>query len=384
MCESVAFVLGFGLHAGHARFMAEGTRGLVCVCAADASGSYSGRMAEHESQVIADLDYPLSYRARERYGFSRLSITVFTTVVVVLLLLALLLLALVLLDQLHVATQLTTVGALLVPAGQLVLTTGALLAIAYFARQAAAAGRAASRGNRETETTRRFIAAMECLRHPRMEVRLAGVYGLARIARTSVSIQSPVVDVLTAFVRTRSSLLHNELDLAGHPFPRADLQAAMIVLCNEPWVNPRHGVLDLSNADLRDLNLRAMHLEGALLRGADLTRSTLINAHLEGANLENAHLESATLLGAHLERAFLAGADLHRAVLTGAHLRDCNLVGANLEGAVLLGADVAGADLYAAVLAGALFDEEAIQRTAHTDLAYVLPRQTILKEASGN
>ncbi|MBT7981841.1 MAG: hypothetical protein HN584_04685 [Akkermansiaceae bacterium] len=120
---------------------------------------------------------------------------------------------------------------------------------------------------------------------------------------------------------------------------------------------------DLEGADLRGMNLsnvsfRSANLEGVNLTGANLSRviwidvkgtpSTLpegysiIKGYLVGPNT---NLEGADLSGANLDGLNLKKADLEDANLKGAHLK-----GANLEEAILDGADLSGADLEGANL----------------------------------
>lgn len=91
----------------------------------------------------------------------------------------------------------------------------------------------------------------------------------------------------------------------------------------------------LNGADLRGKNLSNFDLEGANLRGADLT----------GANLSNANLRGADLSGATLNQANLTAADLEGALLTGTQLKSANLTGVNLIAARLQASDLTGADL---------------------------------------
>jgi hypothetical protein len=105
-------------------------------------------------------------------------------------------------------------------------------------------------------------------------------------------------------------------------------------------------------------DLRAAHLEGALLHGADFKSVKLGGANLSGARLERADLGAANLWDADLSGANLSGADLSAADLTwaslrGADLREADLAGANVYRANLYGANLQSANLYAANLDGA-------------------------------
>jgi len=109
------------------------------------------------------------------------------------------------------------------------------------------------------------------------------------------------------------------------------------------WLDSKGG--DGKKADLSNKNLKFVNLEAADLRRANLEAADLRRANLEAADLRRANLEAANLVGANLERADLAGADLAGTDLRIANLREAILLGANLEGANLEGADLEGANL---------------------------------------
>jgi hypothetical protein len=122
-------------------------------------------------------------------------------------------------------------------------------------------------------------------------------------------------------------------------------------------------------------------LEGADLRGADLSK-----AQLARARLDTADLRGAILTGARLERANLSGADLSFADLAFADLRGAQLSRANLSHASLEGADLRGAELnrvkwdstslLQADLRDAEISHESVLRGAFLDGAnFTLPRR---------
>lgn len=98
--------------------------------------------------------------------------------------------------------------------------------------------------------------------------------------------------------------------------------------------------VDLSFANLSQIDLREADLSRAVFIGANLERANLEFANLYGANLENADLTDACLFYANLRRAKLCNANLK-----GADLRSANLTDAKLTGA-----DLSDADLWAANL----------------------------------
>ena len=205
--------------------------------------------------------------------------------------------------------------------------------------------------------TGRFHAALDQLdgNNP-VEVRLAGIAALERIAKYSEQDYRPVMEILTAYVREHAAWKqpalsvrqeagegsqHSTMTRTAGATPAIDIQAVLTVLQrrDKRFGRGERQRLDLSYTDLR----------GAFLYRAHLEEANLVGAHLEGASLDWAHLEGANLDWAHLE-----GARLYRA-----HLEGACLYGTSLESTFLYGADLSGAfDLAAAQLASARIDEE--------------------------
>lgn len=248
---------------------------------------------------------------------------------------------------------------------------------------------------REAQITERFTHATEQIGSDKVEVRVGGLYALARIAEDSPKDSGPVAEVLSAFVRVKAPWNLEDthppsrgIDAANASRPPPDIQAALAAIARGEGFADGRAVVDLEGTDLRGLALltgRRIHLEGvrfagahleratlddghfreAVLTGADLSDAQLVEADLERANLDGARLERARLGGANLKRAsfigghlsraalsqaccdgaFLMRADLNGAVMTEASLRGANLDGAHLENANLRGADLDGADL---------------------------------------
>lgn len=118
-------------------------------------------------------------------------------------------------------------------------------------------------------------------------------------------------------------------------------------------------LLDLTEADLKEADLRGMNLRRALLVGAKLARADLSGAILsdadltrafaKGANLSHADLRRANLFKAMLsevngteadfDRANLGSCDLSKATLTRASFVEADFNQAQLNEAVVLGAD---------------------------------------------
>lgn len=114
-------------------------------------------------------------------------------------------------------------------------------------------------------------------------------------------------------------------------------------------------------------------VEGAWLRGADLTgvalsqaglaHQDLTAARLCGVDLSGADLRFASLADADLEGVRLVGADLYKCDLSGANLRQADLSGVDLRCSRLSGADLTGASLRQAELRWATLAEACLNDT---------------------
>jgi len=152
-----------------------------------------------------------------------------------------------------------------------------------------------------------------------------------------------------------------------------------------------HGV-DLRAAKLDKTNLDRANLSGADLSEADLSLADLVEADLSGADLSDADLGLANLSKADLRRADLSGADLRFAYLLRANLGQANLSGADLGFADLGGANLGQAnlrqanlpraDLWAANLGGTDFTEAHAWATifANVDLSAAKGLETVIHE----
>ena len=103
-----------------------------------------------------------------------------------------------------------------------------------------------------------------------------------------------------------------------------------------PWLT-REGSINLRAAHLENAILSYAHLENGDLRYAHLENAILLETHLERAHLWEAHLECAHLAEAHLEHASLYDAHLTNAYLGYAHLENVNLEGSRLYAAFWYG-----------------------------------------------
>jgi uncharacterized protein YjbI with pentapeptide repeats len=99
---------------------------------------------------------------------------------------------------------------------------------------------------------------------------------------------------------------------------------------DHPEMRPElHGV-DLSQMDLRGVNLSGADLQETNLKDVKLNDANLIGANLIGAKLANAVLHGADLAGASLSGTDFRGADLTQAILRRADLRFANMANAIL------------------------------------------------------
>ena len=187
--------------------------------------------------------------------------------------------------------------------------------------------------DREGQLTTRFTQAAGQLGaeleggKPNIEVRLGGIYALARIAQDSPRDYLPIMNVLTAYVRYNApwppTSPTRPLSETGavDPKPRTDVQAIL-------------SILGRPTSFERKLDLRRTDLPGAEFWDARLENTDFWGAHLEGAQLWGARLDGAKLEKASLERANMKGTTLSGAILTNACLTGADLEGADLSHAV--------------------------------------------------
>ncbi|WP_083390704.1 pentapeptide repeat-containing protein [Parafrankia soli] len=206
------------------------------------------------------------------------------------------------------------------------------------------------RANEDTHVRELYTRAVDQLGADEEIIRLGGIYALERIATDSPGDGRTVGEVLSAFVRSRST--DPTLRMSQPTLQAADVRAAVQVLGRRPvrpdlYLRMRadlHGAdltgpASLADLDLVAANLAYVHLDGADLSRARLSNADLFRAHLNGTLLTEARLRRATLIGAYIDGANMIGALLIDANLMGATLRGSNLAGADLRGADLSGAE---------------------------------------------
>jgi uncharacterized protein YjbI with pentapeptide repeats len=229
---------------------------------------------------------------------------------------------------------------------------------------------------KEGQITDRFTKAIEQLGavhsdgKPKIEVRLGGIYALARMARQYQS-DWPICEVFCAYIRqnspnTASADVEKKPDAAVKP--SADIEAILRFLGSYDLAHTH--TLDLSRVDLRNLDLPNAILRGvdfslSNLSGANLRQADLDGAKLRGANVSFAVLENAKLRGTTMTKASMYATELGWSDLSGSDLSEAKLSSTRLPSAILTrakllfaelqdtflgGADLSGADLGGATL----------------------------------
>ena len=200
-----------------------------------------------------------------------------------------------------VRTQLLTLGAGIFAAGALVYTArNFILSRQQFelSRQemleAAQAQRRTLELTEQGQVADRYTKAIEQLSSDKLALRIGGIYALERIASDFVKDHPMVMEVLSAFVRERTS----------DGFISADIQVALTV------IGRRDSTRDRLPIDLTGASLIGANLDSADLRNAKLNLADLSNASLKGAVLSRAHLDGAVLRDAEMPHADLSYANI--------------------------------------------------------------------------
>lgn len=190
--------------------------------------------------------------------------------------------------------------------------------------------------NTEGQVTDRFNKAVDHLGSERMEIRLGGIFALARIARDSPSDRRAIYEILSASVRLKTANGAETLET-----PSEDVQAALNVLAKRPVsYHCANQALDLTGARLRGVELNDANFANASFRDADLREVQFHAADLRAANFAGAKLCQAYLRDAKIAQSNFTGADL-----TGASLRGCDCTGVLFAGTCLDEASLIDADL---------------------------------------
>jgi hypothetical protein len=211
--------------------------------------------------------------------------------------------------------------------------------------------------SREGQITERFTRAVDQLGSDKRDVRLGGIYALARIARDSQSDRVTIAEVLSAFVREHAPWPpgNDSGETLTPPSDGADRKPSLLI-DRMPDVHAAVNALSrlqlegVPRFDLSRTDLRRVTVDGSL-QGVNLMRANLQFAILPGGDLRNAWLN-----WANLQKAILQDADFRGAALTDADLRGANLRDADLREAGLSGADLREALLQNTKLQQAMTD----------------------------
>jgi hypothetical protein len=165
--------------------------------------------------------------------------------------------------------------------------------------------------SRRGQLADQYTRAIEQLSNASGVIRMGGIYALEQTTRQSAEYQETVIDVLAAYVRTRSAVRPHRGRSAttSHWTPRdeaaklgyqdPDIRVALAVLRRLVKLAGMRD-LDLTNSDLSGADLMGMYLLDARLVGANLTGTKLNGAYMVGADLQGALLKDTQLYGANL------------------------------------------------------------------------------------
>jgi hypothetical protein len=171
-----------------------------------------------------------------------------------------------------------------------------LIGVFFTWKRVGAAERAAAAAERtvavaeEGQITERFTRAIEHLGNEDNEaIILGGIYALERIARDSQRDHWQVMEVLTAYVRSKalwSNLYGIAVDTTIPIRPTAPVQAILDVLGRRrtDYETDRQR-LDLHETDLRGASFLRANFSEANFLGANMERAELMGVDLKGANL---------------------------------------------------------------------------------------------------
>lgn len=200
----------------------------------------------------------------------------------------------------------------------------------------------------EGKITERFTRAVDQLGSDKIEQRVGSIFALERLASDSRKDHASILELICTFLRHRERG-EEEAELYKVPIgvvedqhvklwrkvekskgwaARApeDVRAGVSVLRrNREILRPPH-VLDLSDADLRRVNLEGAQLQGVVLAGVHGEYINLEKADLRGADLSSSDFKRSYFDKADLRGALVEDANFARALLRKADLRGIKLV----------------------------------------------------------
>ena len=204
--------------------------------------------------------------------------------------------------------------------------------------------------SQEGQITDRFTQAVSQLGSEDTEIRLGGLYSLARLAKDSPQDHWTIMEIISAYVREKSPKhkprtrvkvfgikKQNRLVKDEREIIRTDIEAALTIIgSRDARQDPPDSQIDLSNSNLVGIDISSrifigevdfivpkynINFERADFSGTDLTKADLrgvnftdaifFNTNLRGANLDYTNFDVATLRYADLRGASLSIRDLH-------------------------------------------------------------------------
>lgn len=208
------------------------------------------------------------------------------------------------------------------------------------------------RATEEGKITERFTRAVDQLGSDKIEQRVGGIFALERLAADSKRDHAAIIELLCTFLRHRERtqqeaelyklpvgvrvskdrnldvLRKMQMSFGWVPNAPEDVRAVASVLRRNKRKLKAPHVVDLSNADLRRVNL-----EGAQLEKAELWSVYGDYIALDGANLRGAELGFGVF-----KMAFFDGADLRDASVYGAKFGSADFRRADLRGVKIVDA----------------------------------------------
>ncbi|NJL19803.1 MAG: pentapeptide repeat-containing protein [Leptolyngbyaceae cyanobacterium SM1_3_5] len=195
--------------------------------------------------------------------------------------------------------------------------------------------------------TDRFVKAVEMLANEKQEIRLGGIYSLKRIAEESQKNYWTVIEVLVAFIESRS--LREQVGEDNKI--SADIQAALDVVGFQQA--PEGRKIALKSANLRGASLKGARLANADFEFVNLSQASLSSSDLSEAKLggnisfalfQEAILTKAQFAATNLEGTVFDEADLKQTMFVQANLRQAHFCKADLEGTIFHRSDITEAD----------------------------------------
>lgn len=153
-------------------------------------------------------------------------------------------------------------------------------------------------------------------------VQIGAIYSLEQVADNHENSSEIITNILSSFIRDYAIWKDTELPHRGKELTRAALR---IISSSMSKVDKQ--TIDVSDTDLRSLNLEMLNLNGIIAISARFNSSDL-----KDASFENAILTGSSFDSANLENVSFAGADLRYASFKDTNIRGIDFSGADLSG----------------------------------------------------